>query len=84
MNRRNIEIETNFFQQSHGSARVRFSNGGTDVLTSVKAEVQQIFDSVYPKDPIEVSVFYTASASVDYHRRSAETEGNFLAESVHK
>ena len=81
---RNIEIETNLLQLSHGSARVRYSNGGTDVVSSVKAEVQPIDDSSVPEDRIEVSVAFTASASTDFRKRAVEVSGNVIAENLYK
>lgn len=79
---RNIEIETNLLQQSHGSSRVRFTNGGTDVVTSIKAEVQPITDGFKLENMIEASVVFTASASKDYHTRIVKTEGDLLAQSI--
>lgn len=81
---RDIEIETNILQQSHGSSRVRFSNGGTDVITSVKAEVQPIGSDFSLEKQIEASVEFTASASVDYHTRVVKTEGDLLAKSIER
>lgn len=81
---RSIEIETNLLQQSHGSCRVRFSNGGTDIVTSVKAEVQPITDDFALENQIEASVVFTASASKDYSTRIIKTEGDLLAQNIEK
>lgn len=81
---RGFEIETNILQQSHGSSRVRFSNGGTDIITSVKAEVQPIGDDFVLENQIEMNVAYTASANPEYRSRSVEVSGNVIAESITK
>ncbi|KAK8790535.1 hypothetical protein JH06_3784 [Blastocystis sp. subtype 4] len=81
---RGLEIETNILQQSHGSSRVRFSNEGTDVITSVKAEVQPIGDDFVLENQIEMTVAYTASANPEYRNRSIEVNGNVIAESITK
>lgn len=81
---RNIEIETNILQQSHGSCRVRFANGGTDVITSIKAEVQPITDNFLLKNQIEASVVFTASASKDYSTRIIKTEGDIFAQDIER
>ena len=77
-------FETNILQQSHGSSRVRFSNGGTDIITSVKAEVQPIGDDFVLENQIEMNVAYTASANPEYRSRSVEVSGNVIAESITK
>ena len=81
---RNIEMETNILQQSHGSCRVRFANGGTDIVTSVKAEVQPITDEFKLENQIEASVVFTASASKDYSTRVIKTEGDLIAQMIEK
>ena len=81
---RNIEIETNILQQSHGSCRVRFAKGGTDVITSIKAEVTQITDNFELEKQIEASVVFTASASTEYSTRIVKVEGDLLAQNIEK
>lgn len=81
---RSLEIEANILQQSHGSSRVRFSDEGTDVITSVKAEVQPIGDDFVLENQIEISVAYTASANPEYRNRLIEVNGNVIAESIRK
>lgn len=81
---RSIEIETNLLQLSHGSARVRYTNGGTDVISSVKAEVLSIDDNSVPEDRIEVTVAFTASANTDFRKRAVEVSGNVIAENLYK
>ena len=81
---RGLEIEANILQQSHGSSRVRFLNEGTDVITSVKAEVQPIGDDFVLENQIEMTVAYTASANPEYRNRPIEVNGNVIAESITK
>lgn len=63
---------------------VRYTNGGTDVISSVKAEVLPIDDNSVPEDRIEVTVAFTASANTDFRKRAVEVSGNVIAENLYK
>lgn len=75
-------MQANILQQSHGSARARFTNGGTDVVVSVKAEVQPIGDNFVLKNQIETTAMYMASANPEFRARAIEVSGNVLAKKI--
>lgn len=77
-------MEPNILQQCHGSSRVRFKEGGTDVITSVKAEVRNVSDASDPYEPVVTTVAFAAPTSIAYHSRIMETRGDLLAENVKK
>ena len=79
---RNIEMQANILQQSHGSSRVRFSNGGTDVVVSIKAAVQPIDDTFVLKNQIEISAMYMPSTSSKFKARPIEVSGNVIAKRI--
>ena len=76
-------MEPNILQQCHGSSRVRFKEGGTDVITSVKAEAKNLSDTSDPYEPV-TTVAFAAPTSVAYHSRIMESRGDLLAENVKK
>ena len=75
-------MQANILQQSHGSSRVRFSNGGTDVMVSIKAAVQQIDDTFALKNQIEVSAMYMPSTSSKFKTRPVEVSGSVIAKRI--
>ena len=70
--------------QSHGSARVRFAEGGTDVITSVRVETANYSEVMDPRDQIDVSLVFTASSSPSFLTRERSVEGELIAESIRK
>ena len=70
--------------QSHGSARVRFAEGGTDVITSVRVETANCSEVMDPRDQIDVSLVFTASSSPSFLTRERSVEGELIAESIRK
>ena len=82
--RSKIEIETNIVMQSHGSARVRFVEGGTDVITSVRVETLNLKEVPTPQEQIDVSLSFMASSSPTFISREKSVEGDLFAESISK
>ena len=70
--------------QSHGSARVRFVEGGTDVITSVRVETLNLKEVPTPQEHIDVSLSFMASSSPTFISREKSVEGDLLAESISK
>ena len=64
-------METGLLPQANGSARLRLTTGGTDVLAAVKAEVGEPLPGHASKGRLECSVECWSSASPQFEGRGA-------------
>lgn len=68
---RALSVETGLLPQANGSSRLRLVTGGTDVLTSVKAEVSEPLPGHEKEGRMECAVECWSSASPQFEGRGA-------------